>query len=75
MLEVKEIERAGRCRSADASRYSTPLLEHPFPMKAYQKGGFVTAEINAILAQEFYADLLTPTYEVYETEKTRIFDV
>ena len=39
---------------------------------AYQEGGMVTAEINAILAEEFCADLLAPLYEVYETEKARI---
>ena len=40
----------------------------------YQAGGMVTAEINAILALEFCADLLAPLYEVYETEKARILD-
>ena len=40
----------------------------------YQAGGMVTAEINAILAEEFCADLLAPLYEVYETEKARILD-
>ena len=41
---------------------------------AYQAGGMVTAEINAILTEEFCADLLAPLYEVYETEKARILD-
>ena len=40
--------------------------------EAYRDGGMVTAEINAILADEFCADLLAPLYEVYETEKARI---
>ena len=40
--------------------------------EAYRVGGMVTAEINAILAAEFCADLLAPLYEVYETEKARI---
>ncbi len=40
--------------------------------EAYRNGGMVTAEINAILAEEFCADLLAPLYEVYETEKARI---
>ena len=40
--------------------------------EAYQEGGMVTAEINAILAEEFCADLLAPLYEVYETEKAGI---
>ena len=39
---------------------------------AYRDGGMVTAEINAILAEEFYTDLLAPVYEVYEDEKARI---
>ena len=42
--------------------------------EAYREGGMVTAEINAILAKEFCADLLAPVYEVYETEKARILD-
>ena len=42
--------------------------------EAYRKGGMVTAEINAILAEEFCVDLLAPLYEVYETEKARILD-
>lgn len=40
--------------------------------EAYRDGGMVTAEINAILAEEFCADLLAPLYEVYETEKAGI---
>ena len=40
--------------------------------EAYRNGGMVTAAINAILAEEFCADLLAPLYEVYETEKARI---
>ena len=39
---------------------------------AYRDGGMVTAEINAILAEEFCADLLVPLYEVYAAEKARI---
>ena len=42
--------------------------------EAYQDGGMVTAEINAILAEEFCADLLAPLYEVYETERARILE-
>ena len=41
---------------------------------AYRDGGMVTAEINAILAEEFCADLLAPLYAVYEAEKARILD-
>ena len=40
--------------------------------EAYRAGGMVTAEINAILAKEFCADLLAPVYEAYEAEKARI---
>ena len=48
------------------------LEEHPSPLAAYQKGGMVTAEINAILAAEFCQDLLAPVYNVYEDEKAQI---
>ena len=48
------------------------LLEHSSAMEAYQKGGMVTAEINAILAAEFCQDLLAPVVVVYEDEKARI---
>ena len=48
------------------------LLEHDSALAAYQKGGMVTAEINAILAAEFCQDLLTPVVETYENEKARI---
>lgn len=43
--------------------------------EAYRNGGMVTAEINAILAKEFCADLLAPLYEMYETEKARLLDI
>ena len=49
------------------------LLEHDTAMEVYQKGGMVTAEINAILAEEFCQDLLAPVVEAYEHEKARIF--
>ena len=48
------------------------LEEHPTPLKAYQQGGMVTAEINAILAEEFCKDLLAPVVAAYEDEKARI---
>ena len=48
------------------------LEEHPTPMQAYQKGGMVKAEINAILAAEFCQDILAPVNEMYEYEKARI---
>ena len=48
------------------------LVEHPSAIEAYQKGGMVAAEINAILAAEFCQDLLAPVVEAYENEKDRI---
>ena len=39
---------------------------------AYRDGGMVTAEINAILADEFCEDLLAPVYEVYAAERARV---
>ena len=48
------------------------LVEHPSAMAAYQKGGMVAAEINAILAEEFCQALLAPVVEMFEQEKARI---
>ena len=48
------------------------LNEHPSAMSAYQKGGMVAAEINAILAEEFCQELLAPVVSAYEDEKARI---
>ena len=48
------------------------LEEHPTPMVAYQQGGIVTAEINAILAAEFCQDLIAPVQTAYEDEKEKI---
>ena len=48
------------------------LEEHPTPMVAYQQGGMVTAEINAILAAEFCQDLLAPVQTAYADEKEKI---
>ena len=48
------------------------LEEHPTPMKAYQQGGMVAAEINAILAAEFCQDLIAPVTAAYEDEKEKI---
>ena len=50
------------------------LASYPTLQKAYRDGGMVTAEINAILADEFCAELLAPLYEVYEDEKARILE-
>ena len=51
------------------------LEDYDSIQEAYGEGGMVTAEINAILAEEFCVDLLAPLYEVYETEKAHILDV
>lgn len=48
------------------------LLEHDSAIAAYQKGGMVAAEINAILAEEFCQDLLAPVKAAYEDERDRI---
>ena len=48
------------------------LASYPSLQEAYRDGGMVTAEINAILADEFCTDLLAPLYEVYESEKAQI---
>ena len=48
------------------------LEAHDTALSAYQKGGMVTAEINAILAEEFCQDLLAPVVAAYEDEKARI---
>ena len=48
------------------------LEEHNTALEAYQKGGMVAAEINAILAAEFCQELLAPVVEAYENEKARI---
>ena len=48
------------------------LLEHDSALAAYQKGGMVTAEINAILTAEFCQGLLAPVVEAYQHEKARI---
>ena len=48
------------------------LLEHDSALVAYQKGGMVTAEINAILAAEFCQALLAPVVAAYQDERGRI---
>lgn len=48
------------------------LDEHPSALEAYQKGGMVAAEINAILAEEFCQELLVPVVQQYEDEQVRI---
>ena len=48
------------------------LEAHPTALEAYQKGGMVAAEINAILAAEFCQALLAPVVAAYEDERDRI---
>ena len=48
------------------------LEAHDTALAAYQKGGMVAAEINAILAEEFCQELLAPVVAAYEDEKDRI---
>ena len=48
------------------------LEAHETALAAYQKGGMVAAEINAILAEEFCQALLAPVVAAYEDEKARI---
>ena len=48
------------------------LEAHDTALIAYQKGGMVAAEINAILAAEFCQELLAPIVAAYEDERARI---
>jgi len=48
------------------------LEAHDTALAAYQKGGMVAAEINAILAAEFCQALLAPVVAAYQDEKVRI---
>ena len=48
------------------------LEAHDTALSAYQKGGMVAAEINAILAAEFCQDLLARVVAAYEDERARI---
>ena len=48
------------------------LDAHDTALGAYQKGGMVAAEINAILAAEFCQKLLAPVVAAYEDERARL---
>ena len=48
------------------------LLEHDSVIEAYQKGGMVKAEIDAILVDDFCQELLAPVVSAYGAEKARI---
>ena len=48
------------------------LDDQPTAMAAYQRGGMVAAEINAIVAEEYCQELVAPVTAAYEDEKARI---
>ena len=48
------------------------LLEYDTAMQAYKEIPMVKAEIDAILADDFYQELLAPVVSAYEEEKARI---
>ncbi|RKU07814.1 initiator RepB protein [Candidatus Poribacteria bacterium] len=50
------------------------LDEQPSAIAAYQMGGMVAAEINAILAEEFCQELIAPVKAAYEDERDRILE-
>ena len=50
------------------------LERHETALAAYQKGGMVTAEINAILAAEFCQALIAPVLQQYADEKARLLE-
>jgi len=64
------VERAGERIHSHIIRQR--LEAHDTALIAYQKGGMVAAEINAILAAEFCQDLLAPVVAAYEDERDRI---
>ena len=68
--EPELVERAAERIQAHIIRQR--LEAHDTALSAYQKGGMVAAEINAILAAEFCQDLLAPVVAAYEDEKDRI---
>ena len=48
------------------------LLDYDSIKDAYAAGGVVAGDLNAILAKEFYQELLAPVVAAYEDEKARI---
>ena len=68
--EPELVERAAERIQAHIIRQR--LEAHDTALSAYQKGGMVAAEINAILAAEFCQELLAPIVAAYEDEKARI---
>ena len=68
--EPELVERAAERIQAHIIRQR--LEAHDTTLSAYQKGGMVAAEINAILAAEFCQDLLAPVVAAYEDERDRI---
>ena len=68
--EPELVERAAERIQAHIIRQR--LEAHDTALTAYQKGGMVAAEINAILAEEFCQELLAPIVAAYEDERDRI---
>ena len=68
--EPQLVERAAERIQAHIIRQR--LEAYDTALSAYQKGGMVAAEINAILAEEFCQELLAPVVAAYEDEKERI---
>ena len=64
-------------QARDKSYMIRVLLEiynYNSPQEAYRSCWIVTAMINAILAEDFCADLLEPLQTAYENEKARILE-
>ena len=70
--EPELVERAAEQIQSHIVRQRLEL--HETALAAYQEGGMVTAEINAILAEEFCQALIAPVLEQYEDEKARLLE-
>ena len=55
-----------------ASYVRERLDKHGSVEIAYNEGGMVAAEINAILAEDLCAEMVAPLQEEYEAEKKRL---
>ena len=70
--EPELVERAAEQIQSHIVRQRLEL--HETALAAYQKGGMVAAEINAILAEEFCQALIAPVLEQYEDEQARLLE-
>ena len=70
--EPELVERAAEQIQSHIVRQRLEL--HETALAAYQEGGMVTAEINAILAEEFCQALIAPVLEQYEDEQARLLE-